>query len=202
MNFMIEVEIKIPSTDGNYDALTKDAEFQKEIKMHDVYFDTDNYSLTSRDMWLRERNGSFELKIPLHGMDTIATRQVDQYRELENEKEIRGFLNMGEASDFKDLLAKKGYKPVIDMTTIRKKYRNGEFTIDIDTTDFGFNLAEVEVLVKNESEASKAQERIFKFVRIHGFTPANKMGGKVIEYLRRKNRKHLQVLVQAGVVAE
>ena len=38
----------------------------EEIAMRDIYFDDEFISLTSKDLWLRKRNSSFELKWPKH----------------------------------------------------------------------------------------------------------------------------------------
>lgn len=82
---MIEVEKKFILNDKEKERLFKDAEFISEKIFTDIYYDNENFDLTSKDKWLRLRQDKFELKIPVHeGIERIA----DQYDELESEEAI------------------------------------------------------------------------------------------------------------------
>ena len=88
---MIKVQKKFILNEQDKERLTKNADFLNERVFTDIYYDTEFFSLTSNDKWLRSREGRFELKLPLHeGVDRLA----DQYDELEDEQKIREALNL------------------------------------------------------------------------------------------------------------
>jgi len=147
---MIEIEVKIPLTEENKEKLVHSSEFIKEKEIKDVYWDTDTHDLTSKDVWLRERNGEWELKYTKNEGVAINRRVMDQYEELENENDIRERLGIPTSGSFEEDLRNTGYKPFAPIITIRRTYRRREFRIDIDSMNFGYSLAEVELLVEDE----------------------------------------------------
>jgi hypothetical protein len=66
---------------------------EKQLKFTDTYYDDKLYSLTTKDMWLRERNNNWELKVPIKdpllpkstGQDISG---IDRYLEIRNVHEI------------------------------------------------------------------------------------------------------------------
>ena len=64
---MIEIEKKFILTPEQEQALIKGADFIEEKEFTDIYYDDKILSLTTKDIWLRERAGKFELKVPLAG---------------------------------------------------------------------------------------------------------------------------------------
>jgi hypothetical protein len=94
----VEVERKFPVTSSITDFCIKNASHTKHIRLIDTYFDNSNYALTSKDMWLRERNGKWELKLP-HISEPIkpqesdgspaALQGIDCYDELVDDSSIR-----------------------------------------------------------------------------------------------------------------
>ena len=192
---MIEVEKKFALTEDATDALLKDADFVSEKIFTDVYYDTPSFDLTRKDIWLRARSGKWELKIALSAANT---RKSDQYRELETEKEIAEYLNLSLAASLSDALKSARYMSFGSLTTTRKKYKNGDFVIDIDSLDFGYEIAEIELMVSDVSEIDAATEKIISFAKEHSL-PWGYTHGKVIEYLKRKAPAHFDVLVKAGV---
>ena len=198
---MIEVEKKFILNEQDKERLTKNAEFLNERVFTDIYYDTEFFSLTSYDKWLRSREGRFELKLPLHeGADRLA----DQYDELEDEQKIREALNLPLNGSFADDLTKAGYVPFCICKTTRRKYKKGLFIIDLDIVDFQdftYNIGEIELMVNEKSEIESAVEKIIDFAKMQNLTIAP-VRGKVIEYLRRARPSHYQVLVQSGVVKD
>jgi len=184
---MIEVEKKFLLSGG------------QERVFEDEYFDDGKYSLTSRDMWLRRRNGRFELKTPLF-VDGCE-RSVDQYDELEKEEEIRSALDIPESGNLEQDLAKKSFFPFAKLTTTRKKFKKDGFILDFDIVDFGdstYSIAEVEKMVEDKSQMESAVSEILEFAQKHGLESA-RVRGKVIEYVRRKNPDHFGVLIDCGI---
>ncbi len=195
---MIEVEKKFILNEEDEARLLQGAEFLGERVFTDVYYDTVDFSLSSRDRWLRCREGRFEMKVPLReGKDAL----VDQYDELEDEQKIREALSLPAAGKFADDLAKADYQPFCIYTTTRRKYKKEPFIIDLDHADFKdftYNIGEIELMVHDISDMQNAIDQILHFAKEQGLVIAP-VRGKVVEYLRRVKPDHYQALVQAGV---
>ena len=198
---MIEVEKKFILNEQDKERLTKEAQFLNERVFTDTYYDTEIFSLTTKDKWLRSREGRFELKLPLHkGVDRLA----EKYDELEDEQKIRKALNLPSNGNLADDLTKAGYFPFCTCKTTRRKYKKEQFIIDLDIVnfqDFIYNIGEIEMMVNEKSEIEKAIEKIMDFAKSQNLTIAP-VRGKVIEYLKRTKPNHYQVLVQARVVKD
>ncbi|PJE64291.1 MAG: hypothetical protein COU90_02470 [Candidatus Ryanbacteria bacterium CG10_big_fil_rev_8_21_14_0_10_43_42] len=198
MTFMIEVEKKFILTDEQERSLIHGAQFLGVKEFIDVYYDDSNYSLTKRDIWLRSREGKFELKIPIN--ESIEKRVSDQYRELENLEDILKYFKVSTGASFENFLKEKNYNAFCRITTTRKKYKKDEFNIDLDVMDFGYTLAEIEYMANNESEIGDATKAIVRFAERFGINSNDTIRGKVIEYLKRNNPVHFQELINAKVI--
>jgi predicted adenylyl cyclase CyaB len=199
---MIEVEKKFILNDDDIDRLTTGAEFLKEKTFTDIYYDTPTYALTTKDIWLRSRDGRFELKIPLHHMDL--DRLADQYEELEEKGKIRTALGLPKKGTFTENLAKGKYSPFCSLRTTRRKFKKKEFNIDLDTVQgegFSYNIGEIELMVDDVTEMSVAINKIMSFAKEKNLTIAP-VRGKVLEYLKLKNPRHYQALVKAGIIKD
>lgn len=198
---MIEVEKKFILNEQDKGRLTKDAQFLNERVFTDIYYDTEIFSLTSKDKWLRSREGRFELKLPLHeGVERLA----DQYDELEDEQKIRTALNLPSNGNLADDLTKVRYSPFCTCKTTRRKYKKEPFIIDLDVVDFQdftYNIGEIELMVNDKSEIEGAIEKIMDFAKAQNLIIAP-VRGKVIEYLKRVKPNHYQALVKSGVVKD
>lgn len=196
---MIEVEKKFIPTPREVENVLRDAEFIEKESHTDIYYDTDDYFLTTKVTWLRQREGKFELKVPLNWRPN-SHGEIIQFRELETESEICQFLALRETGKTLDEdLQSNGYKPFATITTTRKKYKKREHYFVLDETDFNFDILEIEVMVDDESKISDAEKKILEFAKQHGFTTALDTG-KVVEWIRRNDTKHYQALKKAGVV--
>lgn len=196
---MIEVERKFILKEETINKLTKGAEFISKKTFTDTYYDTANFSLTTKDMWLRQRGDRFELKVPLNQGESMTNRVLDQYEEYETEEEIRKILNLPEKKTLKEDLEESGYCPIATLTTTRKKYKKGEFIIDFDTIDFGYSIGEIELMIKDKSEIKEASDKIIAFAEENGLIITAVLG-KLVEYIRRNDSEHYQALVNAGVI--
>lgn len=198
---MIEVEKKFILTSENEKRLLDGAEFVSERTFTDVYYDSDDYALTTSDIWLRARDSRWELKVSLH---TDPHRSGDQYEEIEDEARIREKLDMPVGENLKDDLALAGYAPFCTVTTLRRKYKKGPFTIDLDEGrwDGGTHtLAEIELMVNDASEAEKALQDIHAFAEQNGLK-LERVHGKAVRYLKESRPEHFRALVEAGVVGD
>lgn len=182
---MIEVEKKFKLTDTQVSSLLQKATFLKQVEFTDTYYDDANFSHILKDEWLRDRNGKFQLKVPL---SIDSHRLVDQYEEIEDDASIIEHLNLNQKESIADNLSQKNIKPFCKCHTIRKKYQNQEFIIDIDEVnyeDFSYSICEIEILVETESEVEAAIQKILDFSKKHNLEVAP-VRGKVVEYIKRK----------------
>jgi len=194
---MIEVEKKFILTPEQEKGLVDGAEFLGEKQFTDIYYDDIEFSLTTKDIWLRERSGRFELKLPMN--ESLEKRILDQYRELDVEDDILAHFGARGVS-IKDFLIEKGYKPFCEITTTRRKYKKEGFGIDLDVMDFGYTVAEIEYMTDNESKIQEVTNTIIAFAEKNNIISKNVIRGKVVEYLRMNNLKHFQALIDAKVV--
>lgn len=193
---MIEIEKKFSLSSKQLTLLLQNSKFLKEIVFTDTYFDTKNYSLTRQDKWLRIRNDKPELKIPL--MDTDGKNEIDQYREVDEEHDIRNILQVKSKGNLLDDLQLNGYIPIANFTTTRNKYMKEGFGIDIDSLDFGFNIVEIELMVDDKAQIQEAVERILAFAAKHNLS-TDYVRGKVIEYAKRYNPELYQAIKDSGL---
>lgn len=192
---MIEIEKKFKLTSEDIALLTKNGILLGEKQITDTYYDNARYDLTRGDMWLRERNGQFELKVPLGGKK----KGIYTYEELEDEDSIRKVLNLPPDHSFTDTLTTTGYSPFCTCKTTRTKYKIGEFGLDIDVADFGdltYELAEIELMVEDRTGMAEAERKILAFAKDHGLSRGD-VRGKIIEYIARKRPEHFEALKKA-----
>lgn len=198
---MIEVEKKFILNEQDKKQITKDAQFLNEYIFTDIYYDTEIFSLTSKDKWLRSREGKFELKLPLH--DRV-DRLADQYNELEDEQKIKEALNLPLNGNLADDLVKAGYSSFCTCKTTRRKYKKEIFIIDLDIVDFQdftYYIGEIELMVSDKSEIENASKKIMYFAKTQNLV-VTQVRGKIIEYLKRTKPNHYQTLVKRGVVED
>ncbi len=198
---MIEIEKKFIYNEENIKNLIKSASFLGEKVFTDIYYDTSDFSLTTKDIWLRERNGKWELKVSL---SDAQSRLADHYREVENEKEIKEFLKISANQNLREGLKENNYFPFCACKTVRKKYKSEPFIIDIDAVEFpefSYGLVEIEMMVNNEAEMESATKKIMEFAAKHKLQ-TGQVRGKIVEYLKRIKPEHYLALVNAGVVKD
>lgn len=147
---MIEVEKKFIPTQENLKILLRDAEFLGEVINHDIYYDYLDYRFLKGNIALRKRNGNFELKLKQSGGVHI---------EFDDIKEIENYFNVIDLEKF----IKEELKIVMDFKVNRKKYKKEDFNIDIDETDFGYQVGEIELMVEKEEDVKNAEEKIQEF---------------------------------------
>jgi thiamine-triphosphatase len=196
---MIEVEKKFLLNPGDEERLLQGAQFVKEVVNADTYWDTADYRLSCKDMWLRTRNGEWDLKVPLHEIGHHK-HVAEQYLELESEKEIREKLAISGNDKMEADLRAAGYAPFATIVTTRRKYRQGKFNIDLDAADFGYSLCEIEYMIPDDGDKEAAAQEIIKFSSQVGLVYSNKIRGKLLEYINRFRSDHYRAMQEAGVV--
>ncbi len=195
---MIEIEKRIRLNEEIKKILIADAQFLKQEEIIDEYYDNDCFEFTTNDIWLRNRNKKFELKIGIKGMG-----KADRYRELEDEQDIKKFLNIPDNVEIKDFLKEKGFEPFCELKTKSEKYKNGDFLIEIDQSeaqDFKYNSAEIELMVENENQIQEARDKIIDFLNSKNIPLERLFFAKIFEYIKEKRRSHFIELVKRGIV--
>jgi len=198
---MFEIEKKFILTEKQKERLIDGAEFLGEKTFTDIYYDTEQYSLTKNDIWLRSRDGHFELKLPLQKNGYNLT---NQYNELDGEEKIRQVFGIAPMGSFLEDIQSFGYAPFCECKTVRKKYKKGKFSIDLDKVyfdNFNYCLAKIEVMVENRENIKTANDDILAFADSLVLRAEN-IRGKIVEYLFREKPQHYRALVDAGVVIE
>jgi len=192
---MIEVEKKFAVGQGELAHLLAGAHFLGEVKHTDIYYDTANRDLTKQSIWLRAREGRFELKVPMEIDNQM--RDVTSYDEIEDDVLIAEKLGFPADKPLGQMLDSQGYRPFATITTTRSKHEKEGFHIDVDRTDFGHDIVEIEVMVPGKEDMAVARQRILDFAVAQGIPIEKHIRGKVIEYLRRNDPEHFHALEKA-----
>ncbi len=194
---MIEVEKKFQITEEQKRRLLEGAEFVYKKEIHDTYFDR-GVELCTQDLWLRERDGRFELKYPLHTKGH-GTRKADQYREYETDAEVVAALHLNEEALSVEGLAVQGYKPIVSYVTTRASYKKDGFTIVIDETDFGYTVCEIERMAEEGANINALSDEIVDFAQVQGLS-TNPVLGKALIYFKRFDPDRFKAMVAAGII--
>lgn len=201
---MIEVEKKFSLTPEQRAALLDSSQSLGSTTIEDSYFDTEDYQLTSNDLWLRLREGEYELKAPLSS-GSGSYEGTNRYHELTSIDEIRELLKLDSGIDFEEALSRAGLHRFVTCFTHRTSYLKDDFKIDIDkatyaNSRFTHAVAEIELLVDDEAEADEADRRIIEFARQHNLTLDGMVMGKIAAFLQAELPAHYKKLVAAKVL--
>jgi adenylate cyclase class IV len=200
---MIEVEKKFLLSGDEEARLIEGAQLISEKVINDSYYDNNDYDITLANMWLRQRDNAFELKVPLRVSDN---RTVDQFREITDQLQIAVMLGLpADEPNFAMVLQKAKYVPFMNVYTTRRTYRKDGFTIDLDTvmyenSEFRYAIAEIEKLVEDEADMPAAVNDIIAFAAEHGLTTDQFILGKVGAFLKSEKPSHYEALVAVGIL--
>jgi adenylate cyclase class IV len=192
---MIEVEQKFLLNPEQEAKLLEGATLDYEKVNVDIFFDDDYYSLGKQDVWLRNRNGRWELKIG-HKLSPGSLSRT--YEELEEDGLIATWLGLP-GEDLTQEILNAGYKQFAKIEKARRSYLREGFRLDLDKCDFGYDVAEIELLIDSIDGQQEANDKIAAFAKSIGLdnTP---LRGKPVEYLYRFLPDHYQALLEAGVL--
>jgi len=197
---MIEIEKKFHFTPEQEAKIIASATFLGEKIQTDTYYDTLDFVLTCKDIWLRNRNGRFEIKTPLHVLGNKMA--LTQYREIETDEETCEVLHLPPCTLTNEILAQAGYAPFSTITTTRKRYQDEPYSIDLDSCDLGdghpYLVAEIEIMTE-ENQKEEAAKKLVDYAVGKGFS-IDYIRGKLLEYLYRHSPEHYKALVDAGVI--
>nr|XP_046226922.1 thiamine-triphosphatase isoform X2 [Scatophagus argus]XP_046226923.1 thiamine-triphosphatase isoform X2 [Scatophagus argus] len=193
-----------------------------QCQFHDRYFDTPEFSLTLKDMWLRQRKGCWELKCPTAvegpeettGEQSEAAALCTRYKEITNLPEIqqrvreviKDVCEDGETSfsqkDGQAWLSEMNLVCFAEFTTVRRTFSLEEdgVRIDLDQADFGYHVGEIEVLLPEGGDVQLALEKIERTARKLGLTGDKRVQGKMNIYLQRNHPEHYAKLLRERVM--
>lgn len=229
----LEVEQKFALLDGNVtrvEARLMEIGFRKrgEKDMVDWYFDTPdpNWILTPRDCWLRYREvdtgaALWQLKRGRRHEGDGAT----VYEELEGDEAIEASLsvlaNTIESSmvleEFEGRPVPKlprplGLVPFARIETHRSSWTFSDeseaydgLTVDLDGTQYGYMVGEVEAVVSDESNVPLVKERIINLIRqIFPEQDASSQVpvGKLEHFLIRQRPEHYKACIEGGSIQD
>lgn len=196
---MIEVEKKIIIDEEQLKKIEKRGILVETKILADTYLDTVDFRFTTSDIWLRERNCQFELKVGMKGIEG----SIDRYREIKEEPEILKMLGFEKQHRLKEALKEAGMIPFASFQTIRRKYRIEKFCLDLDLAyfeNFVYRIAEVELEVQNSDQVPQAEKDLQEFIQTLELTNHSPARPKLIEYLFQRKPSHYQALLRAGIV--
>ena len=179
---MIEIEKKFEASEEDIGRITEDAKFIKESINKDTYYDREGFPLVKNNIFLRKRNGRFELKLYVAEKGS----RVDKYLELEDDETIKSKLNIPAQKDIDEYLAENEYVPFGSWETKRRRFEKDGFTIDVDSVDFGHNVVEIELMIEEGEDTNEAADKILNFAKTIRLEE-DKQEGKVMVFIKRTN---------------
>lgn len=193
---MIEVERKFRVSPEVRSELEQRCSSRCLVKLKDCYWCED---LALEDKWLRQRNGTWELKIPIV-QRRIRTPGTTVYRELVEPTLWK------ELSQFKTEI--ENLPPYATIHTERTKLhcvwdsREIEVVLDACTADDGFqySIGELEILVEQESQVEDAAAALDRFAQSLKLKAQSDSDGKLIAYLKEKKGALYNALAVKGLV--
>ncbi|KAA8495947.1 Thiamine-triphosphatase [Porphyridium purpureum] len=216
---MIEVERRVEYDDLTRGLLLEGAQLIGNERVEDVYFDTERYSVTSRDWWLRLRKRgeekTWQLKVPAQG--GMKGSAVDTYIEIEEPLEIARLISQAlegketrtsemAADDLGGALKFLGLRECISIETMRESHQK-EFCgcmvrIDLDRCSFGYQVAELEIMVEDhadKTEMAKAAALLEDFIQAHGLQNRS-AESKLLRYIKTRAPNHRRALESCGIL--
>jgi adenylate cyclase class IV len=167
---MIEVEKKFKTTEEQLKNLLKDAEFVSKFVNHDIYYDTPGLELSYLKTKLRKRNGELELKVKVGGGVS---------EEISDVKKIKEYLSVSDLNEY----IKNNMIVIAEFTTSRDRYKKDGIFIDIEKTDFGHTICELEVLSENNTNTQENIQKLKDFAKDYDIK-LEKGIGKKREYIK------------------
>ncbi|XP_006988573.3 thiamine-triphosphatase isoform X2 [Peromyscus maniculatus bairdii] len=210
---LIEVERKfVPGPDTEERLQELGGILEHRVTFRDTYYDTSELSLMRSDHWLRQREGSgWELKCP--GGAGISGPH-NEYVELTSESAIVAqlfeLLGAGEleAAGVPAVLGPLKLQEVASFITTRSSWKlalsgaHGQeeplLRVDLDSTDFGYAVGEVEAMVREKAEVGAALEKILSFSSKLGVPAQEKAPAKLMVYLQLFRPLDYQRLLEAN----
>ena len=190
---MIEVEKKLALALEHLEEIQSKGQLLEEVTYSDTYYDMSDFCLTTGNVWLRERNGRFQLKIK---------GRIGSSEEVQDDNEILRQLGLESEQPILATLEQAEITPFCKLTTQRRKFLLDEIPIHIDQVDFGdqtYSVAEINITVEKKKDATSITKKINQLLKRWNIDADTNAPSKISVYLHRKNPSHFEALLKAGV---
>lgn len=213
---LIEVERKFTPGPDTEERLQKlGATLEHRVTFRDTYYDTSELSLMLSDHWLRQREGSgWEFKCPgVSGVSGPHNEYVEVTSESAIVTQLFELLGSGEqeTASVAAALGPLKLQEVASFITTRSSWKlalsgaheeESLLTVDLDSTDFGYAVGEVEAVVHEKAEVPAALEKIISVSSMLGVPAQEKAPAKLLVYLQRFRPLDYQRLLEADSSGE
>ena len=179
---MIEVEQQFSITQEQADALVGKANDVKVLPLEEVYFDFPDFRYLKQDIWFRKRNNRFELKRRPAGQQH--SQGLEQYEEYYSEAEIKNVLSIDPTTDLQEFIS-ANLQPSIVLNTTRKSFEIDDCHVDIDSTEFGYIVCEIERQASESDSIEEMRASILALALTLGLS-TNPARNKAKEYIVRR----------------
>lgn len=208
----IEVECKFRYTKAIEARIRDHGTYLGTKSFTDIYWDTAfPHRLTTRDIWLRQRDAAWEIKVPLSRLPALGVS--DAYKETHGLEKVRAFLEKQPflvSGDGTPPLEGLGLSPFAEITTIRSSFsivpgfdKTVSVKIDLDCAGT-YLIGECEVMLGSESVqdleiATKTLARVCAELSLDTQPPIR---GKVLEFIATHRPRHYQLLEDCGLIQQ
>lgn len=208
----IEVECKFRYNQDTKLVIQKAGHKLSEKRFTDEYFDLiPQYALSTKDIWLRKRDSTWEIKIP--AQNTGKRNGIDSYQELYGEDKIQNFLS----SQKLDIKSDSPFPKNFGLSTfavinthresylVEKQFENitAKVQVDFDDVD-GYLIGECELMLKssNQIDLTNAKKILQEFCKDFSLQTHPPVPGKVLNYISNNSPEHYKMLEKAGLLAQ
>jgi adenylate cyclase class IV len=149
----------------------------KSMQIEDTYYDKESSNLLFlNDFWLRERKtnekAKWQLKYPaVFDVKDPDTQSFEKYYEIDEHSKIISQIstlihsNLQSITNFEDMnsfILNLKIKPLMTIISERISYQIEDIKVDLDMTDFGYKLGEIEYLFNDNNKVTveEAMKRI------------------------------------------
>eukprot|EP00166_Cyanidium_caldarium_P003365 ctg_325.g92 len=171
---------------------------RQTLRFTDIYYDAAHtWTLTSSNRWLRQRQGVWELKVPITG---ASQRRLDAYRELVFEADIRAELGWAPAEALAAGRIAAFAHIETERVSIMGEHAGRRVRIDLDRADYGYTVGEIETLAHDEDDVAAAERDVLALAVAAGLQAQESPRGKLAEFLHRHRPEHYAALMRAGIL--
>ncbi|XP_061877236.1 thiamine-triphosphatase isoform X3 [Entelurus aequoreus] len=207
LKMSIEVERKFLCSADTLKILQEIGVCAGQRQFHDQYFDTPQFHLTLRDVWLRKRKGCWELKCPVARVTGAEETQSEvsalcsRYKEITNLGDIKMKLMEVLKDICKDVTSlEQASCCVTESCRHEMDSEQDKFWVDLDEADFGYRVGEIEVLIPEGGDMRAALDKIERTAKKLGLTGDQRIDGKMSVYLKINHPEHYARLMREHIL--
>lgn len=149
----------------------------QSLHIQDTYYDNESKNmLFLNDYWLRERKSNqqthWQLKYPAKlNKNDQDTQSFEKYYEIDDLLEIISLINnlthqdtesKENIQDINDFIMNLQIKPILVIDSERISFQIEDIKVDLDQTDFGYKVGEIEYLFKGNNNKVTVEEAMKK----------------------------------------